>query len=75
MIGVSVFKGNKKPCHLFGSRAEENRFKLFSFALPASRPYQGGVQVLNNECGCEAMRNNGNRGGMRVKSAGLFQHH
>ena len=58
-----------------GGRAEENRIRLFSFALPAGRPYQRGVQALINECGYGALRNNGNRGGARVNSAGLVQHH
>jgi len=66
--------GNKKPCHLSGAGLKKTGFKLFSLALPPGPPYQGRVQVLNNECGYEAIRNNGNRGRARGKNAGL-QHH
>ena len=75
LVGVLDFKGNKKPCHLFGSRAEKNRVILFSFALPASRPYLGGVQVLSNECGYEAVWKKSYLGWARGKNAGLFRHH
>jgi hypothetical protein len=74
MIGVSVFKETKNPATFSGAGLKKTGFKLFSFALPASRPYQVGGQVLNNGCGYEAIRKNGNRGGTRLKSAGL-QHH
>src|SRR5690242_17089258 len=75
MIGLQVFQGNKKPCYLFGSRAEENRYKLFSFAPLVGRPCQGVAQGLNSKCGYEATRNNGNHGGADGETDGIFQHH
>src|SRR6185369_12183707 len=78
-VSLTVFmmgsRENKKPCYLFGSRAEENRVKLFSFALPVGRPYQDGVRGFNNESGHGAIRKNGNLGQTRGISVGLYQHH
>jgi hypothetical protein len=69
------FKGRKNPATVSGAGLKKTGFILFSFALLAGRPYQGGVQVLNNKSGDEAMRKNSNRGRTRGKRAGLFQHH
>jgi hypothetical protein len=76
MIGIAVSMETKNPATFSGAGLKKMGFRLFSFALPTGRPpYQGRVRGLNNECGYEAMRNNGNRGGARGKTAGAFQHH
>jgi hypothetical protein len=75
MIKVLVSRETKNPATFSGAGLKKTGFRLFSFALPASRPYQGGVHVLNNKCGYEGMRKNGNRGGTVAKSAGCFQRH
>jgi len=75
MIKVLVSRETKNPATFSGTGLKKTGFRLFSFALPASRPYQGVVQVLNKKCGYEGMQKNGNRGGTVVKSAGCFQRH
>jgi hypothetical protein len=75
MIGVSGSRKTKNPATFSGAGLKKTGFKLFSFALAANRAYQGGVQVLNNNCGYKMMPNNGNRGRTRCKSACLFPHH
>jgi hypothetical protein len=72
MVGVSVSRETKNPATFSGAGLNKTGFKLFSFALPSSRPYPGGVKVFNNECGYEAIRWNGNPGGTLCKAPAFF---
>ncbi|HZR21063.1 MAG TPA: hypothetical protein VFE51_27515 [Verrucomicrobiae bacterium] len=75
MIEVSVSRETKNPAPFSGAGRKKTGFKLFSFALPACRPYRGGVQELNNKCGYGGIRKNGSRGGAGGETAGIFLHH
>src|SRR5262245_34626187 len=60
MVGVS--RETKSPATFSGAGLKKTGFKLFSFALPAPRPYQDGIRVFNKNCAHDAIRKNGNLG-------------